>query len=408
MLTSIYKRKGRSGVTLEYEDPMTDRTRQRQFRTRAAAIAFRDPLRSASKDPAPEVASDVSFADYAARWLRATKTAVREGTYRVYESTVRIHLLPAFPGQLRAITRAQVRDLVVALREAGRKKKSIRNVRGALHAILEAGIEEGILATNVARFRSRSKLMRLSTSAGEARAAIKAFDADQARAFIAAADEVAPRHAMLFRTMLATGLRPGEAVALQPGDLDFHGGRIRLERAITRGRVEPCKTTAAGEFHYVDLPTALAAALRAWIADQAEDALAEGRSRPLWLFPATTGGPRPRQRDGHLDETKRLGVAFKRALRRAGLPGHFTPHCLRHTYASQQLARGESPYYVQRQLRHADISMTVSTYGSWLPAGNRAAADRHYDALFGGRMSESRQNSDAEGAPSARRKRHKS
>ena len=68
--------------------------------------------------------------------------------------------------------------------------------------------------------------------------------------------------------------------------------------------------------------------------------------------------------------------AFAKVLKSAELPPHFTPHCLRHTYASLLLQNGESPVYVQRQLGHASIQLTVDTYGKWLPMGNKAAVDR--------------------------------
>jgi len=68
--------------------------------------------------------------------------------------------------------------------------------------------------------------------------------------------------------------------------------------------------------------------------------------------------------------------AMMTILKKAGLPLHFTPHCLRHTYASLMLQQGESPAYVQRQLGHASIQLTVDTYGKWLPMGNKAAVDR--------------------------------
>src|SRR5437867_10292571 len=32
--------------------------------------------------------------------------------------------------------------------------------------------------------------------------------------------------------------------------------------------------------------------------------------------------------------------------------------------------------YVQRQLGHASIQLTVDTYGKWLPMGNKAAVNR--------------------------------
>ena len=40
------------------------------------------------------------------------------------------------------------------------------------------------------------------------------------------------------------------------------------------------------------------------------------------------------------------------------------------------LQQGESINYVQRQLGHATIQLTVDTYGKWLPLGNKAAVDR--------------------------------
>jgi len=93
--------------------------------------------------------------------------------------------------------------------------------------------------------------------------------------------------------------------------------------------------------------------------------------RPPWLFPNEVGAP--------LDASKTRKI-FARILKAAELPGHFTPHSLRHTFASLLLQGGESPAYVQRQLGHASIQLTVDTYGRWLPMGNTAAVDRLDDA----------------------------
>lgn len=65
-----------------------------------------------------------------------------------------------------------------------------------------------------------------------------------------------------------------------------------------------------------------------------------------------------------------------RVLKAATLPLHFTPHCLRHSYASILLADGVSPVYVQEQLGHATIELTVSTYGRWLKKKAPGALDR--------------------------------
>jgi len=68
--------------------------------------------------------------------------------------------------------------------------------------------------------------------------------------------------------------------------------------------------------------------------------------------------------------------AFRSVLKQAKLPLHFHPHDLRHTFASLLLQQGESPAYVQRQLGHASIQLTVDTYGRWLPMGKKAAVDK--------------------------------
>ena len=109
------------------------------------------------------------------------------------------------------------------------------------------------------------------------------------------------------------------------------------------------------------------AVLRRLQIERKVEALQRGWGRvPEWVFCSTTGG---------LLEPQKVAGPFLRALKRASLPLHFTPHSLRHSYASQLLQAGVSPAYVQRQLGHASITLTVDTYGRWLPMENKAAVD---------------------------------
>ena len=47
------------------------------------------------------------------------------------------------------------------------------------------------------------------------------------------------------------------------------------------------------------------------------------------------------------------------------------PHDLRHTYATITLMAHMSPAYVQRQLGHSSISITVDRYCHWIPGEGR-------------------------------------
>jgi len=86
----------------------------------------------------------------------------------------------------------------------------------------------------------------------------------------------------------------------------------------------------------------------------------------VWVFVTEAGTP--------LDESK-VRKVMRAVLEVAKLPLHYSPHCFRHTYASLLLQAGVSPAYVQKQLGHASITLTVDTYGRWLPMGNKAAVD---------------------------------
>jgi integrase len=59
----------------------------------------------------------------------------------------------------------------------------------------------------------------------------------------------------------------------------------------------------------------------------------------------------------------------------ARLATHYSPHGLRHSFASLALQEGKDVYYICRMLGHASIQETVDTYARWLPANRPGAPD---------------------------------
>ena len=148
-----------------------------------------------------------------------------------------------------------------------------------------------------------------------------------------------------------------------------------MARAFSAGQID---TPKSGHGRTVDMSQQLAAELRRLQVERKAETLRRGwREMPPWVFITEAGTP--------LDKSK-VRKVFTRALKRAGLPLHFSPHCLRHTFASLLLQQGESPVYVQRQLGHASIKLTVDTYGRWLPMGNKAAVDKLDDGASGSKV----------------------
>ena len=157
-------------------------------------------------------------------------------------------------------------------------------------------------------------------------------------------------------------MRLGEALAL---DIDGLVREIRVMRSLSRGEID---TPKAGHGRSVDVSQVLMEMLNHVQQQHRQEALALcWSSLPPWVFCSRTGTS--------LDESKVRRV-MRHVLQQAKLPLHFSPHSLRHTYASLVLQQGESLIYVQRQLGHVSINLTADTYGKWLPLGNKAAVDR--------------------------------
>jgi site-specific recombinase XerC len=148
---------------------------------------------------------------------------------------------------------------------------------------------------------------------------------DQLRALIATC--TAPTHRAgeplhhrrdeaIIRMMFETGIRIGETIALQVGDVDLDAGRVTIRRGKGgRGRVVPVGATTS-------------AVLRAYLNLRARHRCAD--SLELWLGERGTRFAY----DG-------LSRALRRRAARAGIAG-FHPHKLRHTAAHRWLAAGGS------------------------------------------------------------------
>ncbi len=362
------RRVGRRGVALKWHDPATGKVRFRQFRTAAAAA---EEARALGRRPAP--GCEHTLAVYAQRWLEQVSPTLRVGTARVYTSVLQSQVLPTLgPLPLSQVTSAHVRDLAAELLTRGLAKKTVQNTLRVLHAVFETAREEDHLIERNPAATTRGRRGLLRRSRAEKRAKVKAFTPEQLRAFLAAAESES-RFTLLWQVMALTGARPGEAEALRWDDVDLKGRKLRIDQSWSRAVLEPPKT---GEAREVDLCQGLVEALRQHDKATRRVALETGVPRSEWLFPSG-GADRP------IDQ-KVVSLAFKRALKRAGLPPHHSPHCLRHTYATTLLIGHAPVYYVSRQLGHSSIQMTVDVYGGWLPAGDPAVVDRLEAAYFGG------------------------
>lgn len=306
----------------------------------------------------------MTFSELASDWFAITRPTVQPGTAATYKAMLNRHLLPELGEKLvTEITRADLRAYL-SRKLSSMKPRSVEQQASLLYAILELAVEDELIQNNpAARIGKRVGFQRLHRQQQGDES--KAFTAQQLESLLIAAKSVDPRLYPLFFTMARTGLRPGEAVALQWEDIDFEERQIHVVRSVA-GRT--IKTTKTGVDRFVDMSRGLCEAMRHWKVQRAEEKLRNGwPDMPPWVFLTRTRNHfAPRD----------LCHRFKRTLKQAKLPLHHSPHCLRHTFASIHILNGTDMVWVQRQLGHASITMTVDTYGRWFNPRNLEAADR--------------------------------
>lgn len=185
----------------------------------------------------------------------------------------------------------------------------------------------------------------------------------------------------LFRTLVATGMRWGEAGALRVRDLNLRGEdpTISIVRALkrdekSRSYIGPTKTRRSRRT--ISIGPELVEELRDVAATKMPDDL---------LFTTRTGSP--------LNPSHERERVWLPAVRRAQDPEKYgdervtvTPriHDLRHTHASWLIAAGVDLLTVQRRLGHESITTTADTYSHLLP-GQQRAASAAISAALGGR-----------------------
>lgn len=183
----------------------------------------------------------------------------------------------------------------------------------------------------------------------------------RAKVAIARGNKVAVRDCFIVDLGLATGLRVMEIAQLKCADVFLREGFCALlVRKGKGGKKRMVRFNGAFKRHYNEYIL--------WKQTVGELA---GPGDPL-LLSSNTGG--------HMT-TRAIEKAFKRSAVRAGLPDHYSIHCLRHTYACELYrAGGYNLRLVQKQLGHAHIG-TTQVYADVMEPDMQRALERLYRSV---------------------------
>lgn len=278
--------------------------------------------------------------DYAAQWLDRVGGRVAIRTLWAYRTDLREVLIPIGEIDLNDLRARHLRRIAEKGLRDGLAPETIRGRIRTLSSMLSAAVEDELIVANPAHS------LRLHLPPTTPR---PAFGRDQLSTFLSLADEVnGPHHASLWWTMARSGLRIGEALALEEERVDLRRAILTVAHSVCRDSPDGLGPTKNRRIRQVQIGPGLVERLT-WLR-------AERPAR--WLF-AEPCGERL-----HEKEASRMWVAVRKRLK---LPRTYVPHSLRHTYASLLVADGAPLAFVQRQLGHHHISTTIDRYGCHAP-----------------------------------------
>ncbi len=306
----------------------------------------------------PEV---VTVGDYLKTWLHDYALVnCKPSTYAEYTWAVEHVLGPAFGTlSLDQLTTGHVRQLIGACIKDGKAKATIKNYLAPLRAAYSQAVDDGLVAKNPAT--RLGKLLKDAKTPGKQMQPLTRQESDK---LLETAKTKASRIYALLLCALRTGLRQGELIGLQWGDLDLDARYLLVRRSVVRGHEGLPKS---GKIRRVDMSRELCMELRTVRQIQETEAIANGRTLRMDqpVFPSPMGF---RWDKNNLDKQYRV------ALKASGIRS-IRFHDTRHTFASQLIEQGAHPKYIQEQLGHASITMTMDTYGHLFPNRNRGLVD---------------------------------
>ena len=372
---SVYQRKdGRwvGQVTVGYREDNGKPIRRYTYQATREEAARWVALQVATElDRAGSVRSgELLLRDFLHNWLATFKVhEVCSRTMALYYDAERLHIAPALGDlPLGEVTPLKIQTFLYQLQAEKRlSQRTISLNKSVLVQMYDYAMELGLVDSNPAR---NAKLPRQSRKIDDGDS--KVIPIAQREQLLKAA-ESDPILCPILTLLMLTGMRIGEALALQWKHVDFQNRTISIQQSLTRelefdGEGRTKKTAAA-------LGVTKTRCSRRVI--QAPDLVLQRLREWMRYLSKRKGGLEALVPEGFVFcSTRTMGMrtysgfraSFRHFLERNGFGDqHLNLHRFRHTYASMLLEQEISPKVVQKLLGHRDISTTLGVYSHVVP-----------------------------------------
>jgi integrase len=299
---------------------------------------------------------DESLQSYLENWLvEYKKGTVAKNTYELHNRNIKNHIIPYFKNiLLKDLKPIMYQKFINHLTNLGYSKRTVEIIHGTLYnayekAILVGKTEKNPCAGVTIKGNSRTH------------ADIKFIESEHIANFLKSAYEYGYIYWIFYKLLIETGMRKGEAAALQWSDVDLKEKTIDINKSLDFQEASKDKEYIFGDvktYHskrIITISQSLANDLNFHKKYQNQNKTALNVSYHFDLNLVLC------RNDGNYMPKSSLFNSFSRILKKCGLPS-LPIHSLRHTHAVLQLEAGADMKYIQERLGHGSIQITSDVY----------------------------------------------
>ena len=297
-----------------------------------------------------------TYRELVALWWESYKNTIKPNSQQSMEGIVRLHILPVFGDyRLDKLTTPIIQQQVNKWADKANKgEKGAYANYSFLNNINRRILQYGVTMQAIKHNPARDVIIPRKQQNKEHK--VKFFSNQELKQFLDYLEDLDQSSYenlfdyVLYKTLLATGCRIGEALALEWSDIDLKKGTISISKTLNRYQETNTPKSKAG-LREIDIDKATVSLLKQYKKRQQVQSWKLGRSESIVFTPFTTK------------------YAYACLLRKR-LQGHFKAasvpdisfHGFRHTHATIMLYAGIEAKDLQYRLGHSNISMTLNTY----------------------------------------------
>lgn len=297
-----------------------------------------------------------TYRELVALWWESYKNTIKPNSQQSMEGIVRLHILPIFGDyKLEKLTTPIIQQQVNKWADKANKgEKGAYANYSFLNNINRRILQYGVTMQAIQHNPARDVIIPRKQQNKEHK--VKFFSNQELKQFLDYLDNLDLSSYenlfdyVLYKTLLASGCRIGEALALEWSDIDLKKGIISISKTLNRYQETNTPKSKAG-LREIDIDKATVSLLKQYKKRQQVQSWQLGRSEGIVFTPFTT------KYAYACLLRKRLQSHFKGA----GVPD-ISFHGFRHTHATIMLYAGIEAKDLQYRLGHSNISMTLNTY----------------------------------------------